>query len=264
MESVKSTAKIRKEHLYAAFVYLAVFMFMLVLNYRCGYITDDYHFRFVWKDFMPTENDSVVGGISDIFVSMVNYYQKSGGRVIAHFVTYLMVNMNYKFIFNLLNSLMFTVLGFLIYRIAFMQERIRPFPQAMIYMSMFIFLPYFGDNVLWISGSVNYLWTGTLMMFCIYRFERSVQGYGVIKRIILFAAVLISSPTNETTGGILFVWIAVYLISTKRRPDLTAVLCLVLCAVGGSRGCSGYRECVPRRTGGRIGTVQFLRRGRCL
>lgn len=37
-------------------IILIAFGFMMFLNCKCGYISDDYHFNFVWKDFYPTEN----------------------------------------------------------------------------------------------------------------------------------------------------------------------------------------------------------------
>ncbi|MGN0687100.1 MAG: DUF6056 family protein [Oscillospiraceae bacterium] len=222
----------KKEFCLAALVYFVVFAIILSLNLRCGYITDDFHFRFVWLDFMPSEADRPVSSLGDIFESMANYYNMSGGRVLAHFVVYLLVNMNCKVIFDVINSAMFIVLGLLIYRAAFGQERIKALPQAMIYASMFMLLPFFGDNVLWLSGSVNYLWAGTLLLATILYFGRHYRDKNILKKLLLLVMVLISSSTNETTGGMLFLWIAAFLITEKQKPNLTAVFCLALCAVG--------------------------------
>ena len=64
-------------------IYVCVFAYILFLTANCGFITDDYHFLFVWKDFEPQINDKPINGLSDILLSMTNYYNYSGGRIIA-------------------------------------------------------------------------------------------------------------------------------------------------------------------------------------
>lgn len=42
------------------FIYVCVFAYILFLTANCGFITDDYHFLFVWKDFEPQINDNLL------------------------------------------------------------------------------------------------------------------------------------------------------------------------------------------------------------
>lgn len=96
---------------------VGVFAYILYLTASCPYITDDWHFKFVWRAFRPDGNDTRVTGLSNIIDSMKNYYNMSGGRVICHFITYVFVNIN-KNIFNIINAVIFVLLGIIIYRAA--------------------------------------------------------------------------------------------------------------------------------------------------
>lgn len=149
------------------FIYVCVFAYILFLTANCGFITDDYHFLFVWKDFEPQINDKPINGLSDILLSMKNYYNYSGGRIIAHFVAFVFININ-KWFFNIINSIVFVCLGILIRKLVYDRQKGITLAQVIIYFSMLLFLPSFGDTVLWISGSVNYLWTSALLLYTVY------------------------------------------------------------------------------------------------
>lgn len=212
-------------------IYLLIFLYMLLLNSKCGFLSDDYHFLFVWKDFMPTGNDKPIENIADIIESAKNYYNLSGGRIIPHFFAFIFVNID-KWIFNILNSAVFVLLGNIIYKYAFNKESRGAFCQAAVYISLFLFIPSFGDNVLWISGAVNYLWTGTLMLYCIYFCERHFDSHNIGTNAVMLFLVLLSSSTNEITGGMLAVWLTVYLLANKHKFNLKAVLFYILCTFG--------------------------------
>lgn len=185
-------------------IYVCVFAYILFLTANCGFITDDYHFLFVWKDFEPQTNDKPINGLSDILLSMTNYYNYSGGRIIAHFVAFVFININ-KWFFNIINSIVFVCLGILIRKLVYDRQKGIPLAQVIIYFSMLLFLPSFGDTVLWISGSVNYLWTSALLLYTVYFCKKHLDDSNRIYYIAMPILFFISSATNETTGGILLV-----------------------------------------------------------
>lgn len=204
---------------------------MLLLNFKCGYARDEYHFTFVWKDFRPVGNDRPIESLADIIKSAENYYTLSGGRVIPHTLAFLFVNMD-KCIFNFFNAAVFLFLGRIIYKYAFGGKKTDIFFQASVYISLFLFLPSFGDNVIWLSGSVNYLWTGTLMLYCIYFCDKNSGVSKISTNTAMILLVLLSSSTNEITGGMLAVWLTVRLIIKKRKPDLRYIAFYLSCMIG--------------------------------
>ena len=132
-------------------------MFMLFLNLRLGYITDDWHFKFTFTGFWPDEDSVRVHTLKDIAASVKGYYNISGGRVFAHALVYLSLMFN-EHIFDFLNATAFISLGILILKCAVPGKVIKPQMLALTYLMMILFLPAFGDTCLWVSGSINYLW----------------------------------------------------------------------------------------------------------
>ena len=94
-------------------VCVVVGLLVFFFSNRLVYITDDFHFKFVFQYFDPLGNEKRVTGISDIVESMKNYYQISGGRVLAHSLVYLFLLID-KNVFNIINAVVFITLGVLI------------------------------------------------------------------------------------------------------------------------------------------------------
>lgn len=208
-----------------------IFLLMLLLSHVCGYITDDFHFRFVWQDFYPAGGERLISSFSDILESAGNYYMLSGGRIVPHFLTFILCNLN-KWVFDVLNSAVFVLLGLLLYKFSFRRKPLSAFGLLMVYGSLFLFLPTFGDDVLWLSGSVNYLWTGMLMTGAVLFCRDHFDDHSVSASVITVLLVLLSSSTNETTGGIIAVWLFFYLITQRRKPDIRVILCFLCCIAG--------------------------------
>lgn len=97
---------------------------------------------------------------------------------------------------------------------------------------MLLFLPSFGDTVLWISGSVNYLWTSVLLLYTVYFCKKHLDDSNRIYYIAMPILFFISSATNETTGGILLVWLSIHLITIRHKPDLKIVLSCITSVLG--------------------------------
>ena len=209
----------------------AVFLLVLLLSYYCPLITDDLHFKFVWNGFNADMGNEVrVASISDIIESAKNYYNFSGGRVVCHAIVFCLVNLN-KWVFAVLNSLMFVLSGILIY--LHMDGRLDKkcrLVLPLIYCTVFLCLPTWGDSVLWISGSVNYLWAGTCMLWAIYLIDKDDQSY---KNMALTAlAVLISASTNEISGGMLIIIILLRMFFWKKKNISYYIICL-FCVIPG-------------------------------
>lgn len=223
---------------------VGVFAYILYLTASCPYITDDWHFKFVWRAFRPDGNDTRVTGLSNIIDSMKNYYNMSGGRVICHFITYVFVNIN-KNIFNIINAVIFVLLGIIIYRAA---TRTTAPPRCnllllLIYVSVILFTPVFGDVALWISGSINYMWSITLMLACCLLIDKWFEDITLKKALLMSIPIAISAATNETTGGMLIVFMVLTFIVKKKKfsplyliPVIAALpgMALVILAPGNS------------------------------
>ncbi len=204
----------------------ALFALMLLLNFMCPYLSDDWHFMFVWEDFLPTDDPKRVDSFGDIITSMRNYYAMSGGRVVPHFITYCLLLFP-KWVFNILNSAMFVVLTVLLYRISLCYLKSSPkWLYPMVCLMVLHLLPGFGDNVLWISGAVNYLWMAVLMLCCIYWLIARAENALFRECLLMLPVFMLSAATNEVTGGMLMIAVAIRFICLKKRSVIRLVMFL--------------------------------------
>lgn len=210
-----------------------IFLYILILTAFCPYVSDDLHFKFVWLDFLPCGIDRRISGLSDIFESMKNYYLISGGRVFCHFLAYLFLYLD-KWVFNVLNAAMFTVLGLLLHRML-LGDRNReryPFLLPLLYLLLFFRIPAFGDDVLWLSGSVNYLWPSVLLLLAAYESDRYFAAPSPRGLFKVCVSVFFSSFTNEITGGMLAVLLTIHIVAGRKRRVRHCFLPLV-CTIPG-------------------------------
>lgn len=71
-----------------------------------------------------------------------------------------------KAIFNFLNPIVFIIVVGLINKLSnFSDEKFNIFRYVFITMSIILFVPKFGETILWETGSFNYLWTFGIMLF---------------------------------------------------------------------------------------------------
>lgn len=201
-----------------------VFALMWVLNSMLPYISDDMHFKFIWIKFEVSEGDGLVTNLKDILISIKNYYSLSGGRALLHFLCYLFVYLP-KWIFNILNSAMFVLLGIVIRRLVTVNIKERPlFLLPCIYLICLIYMPYFGDNCVWLSGAINYLWSGVLLLFCCYLIIKYIPTAGKKTMALCAIPIIISSLCNETTGGMLLL-LSLFVLIPQRAALKRYIYC---------------------------------------
>lgn len=142
----------------SALVLLAVFAIMLVLNHLMPLHRDDYDYSLVW---LTTEH---VGSLSDVIESCYRHYLYHGGRMVTVFFLVLFLYLG-KFIFDILNALMFTALIALIYCHARREVRlVEPGILAAVALLTWLALPHFAEVAVWKSGSTVYLWSAVPVM----------------------------------------------------------------------------------------------------
>ncbi|MBQ2265016.1 MAG: hypothetical protein II341_06360 [Oscillospiraceae bacterium] len=212
-----------------------------ILSFSCPLLSDDWHFYFVWEYFDPLPSLKRVESMQDILLSMQNYYLKSGGRIVPHFVIYCIMTCP-KWVFNILNGPVFAAGCYLSYRLmVLITKRDRLFMFPLVSLLHFALLPSFGDNVLWLSGSINYLWPSVLLLFCIYWLYAEWEKAGTAKFALMLPVFMLSAATNEITGGMLLIALLLRVCTAKqkyiRRCILMAVcmipsICLVILAPG--------------------------------
>ena len=115
-------------------------------------ISDDFAYCFSWTDWTRIQN------IGQIIPSMAVHRSVTNGRVIVHGLVQLLLFLP-RSIYSVLNALNAVLLFGLIRRLLQLSGWKQELPILLFGLfGLFCFLPAFGENVLWLDGSVNYFW----------------------------------------------------------------------------------------------------------
>ncbi len=154
------------------FIVIASICFYLLNVWTPEYILDDYGYKFKFLN----EDDQVeslypVQTLSDIFVSQYNHYFAKHGRVIVISLVQLFTGLLSKSVFNIFNALVFC--GF-IYTI---QKYVTKSFGSLFFLSVTVLLtvvlmPSFNETFLWMTGSINYLWTAFFTLIFLIGLEK--------------------------------------------------------------------------------------------
>lgn len=185
-----------------------IFILMLVLNYLTPLLADDY-------SYSNMMDGSPITGIGDIIINQIGHYFKWGGRSISHTIAQIFLALVSKNIFNILNSFVYVLLIYLIYRIAKPKDKDKPSLLIVIHLLLWFILPVFGQTCLWIIGSCNYLWTTLLILTFLNIYKNLDKEDSIFKIIFMFILGIIAGWTNENTSFGLLIIILGILITRK-------------------------------------------------
>lgn len=204
--------------------FLTTFLFIFLLNYITYYTSDDYCYRFIYKEYLPTDSVEKINGIGSILTSQINHYFNWNGRFVAHSIVQFFMQYN-KLLFDICNSIAFIILGILIYRIVShfhsneMLKKNKVLTYLLIMLLLWILIPEFGKSVLWVSGSGNYLWSGLIYTSLILYYIK-VKSSTIFT---VFGAILLgflAGATNENSGPasiLIIIMISIWdIISSKK------------------------------------------------
>ena len=127
-----------------------IFAMMLILNIMTPYICDDFTYDL---NFLTGER---LGSVMEIFESMYAHSYKMNGRLIAHGLAQLFMLVP-PVVFDVVNAAVFTATLCLVLRLCC---RV---PNALLLGALFcliwLWMPVFGQVVLWQVGALNYFWS---------------------------------------------------------------------------------------------------------
>ena len=213
------------------FCILPVFIVILLFNFLTPYIADDWYYASA-KSFL------------DIFRQEYMHYFTTNGRSVAHVIArfFLMYD---KIIFDFDNSIIYVLFTGLIFVHAVygmeLSEKAKVICWIMIHLLLFIYVVNWGQVFLWLDGSCNYLWTGTIILFYLlpFRIYYSTPERFEINRIslILFPLICITGflagwcNENTSGGAILFSIILSIVFAVKKLKLQKWIFGGVVCSV---------------------------------
>ena len=219
--AIQNLIESRKTNLILFWVIVAVtFAYMVFLNSKTPLIADDFVYTFIFATSTP------VMSFGDIVTSQISYYMTWGGRVVAETLTQLFMFLG-KDVFNVANSLCYIVFCLAVYFLA-MGRRIRFELVLLTTILVWFFIPMFGQTVMWLTGSCNYLWCGTIILLALLPFRLYEEKQTRLLNSIWFALLMIplfftSGITNENTaGGMILIMLLYCGVNIKRKVKIPA------------------------------------------
>ncbi|MBO6305246.1 MAG: hypothetical protein J6M62_09260 [Selenomonadaceae bacterium] len=147
------------------------FAVMFVVNSFMPYYRDDYLAGIIWKTPHRLEN------FGDVLTSLILYYEFHGGRLVSFFLQFVIMLYD-KVYFNALNALAFISMMTLIVMHAAREINALKHPKLLFAAGIFMWLGIFdfGEVVVWLCGSVVYLWTGVLAALFLLPYNLALKG----------------------------------------------------------------------------------------
>ena len=197
---------------------LFVFFVIFLLNIKTSLTGDDYVYTFIHN------TQTRISSFDDILESQYSHYYSWGGRSIVHTIAQLLLLIDDNLIIRLINSIAFV--SFIVciqYHIK--GKRANSGSLILILFTLVWFLqPAFGETILWLTGSVNYLW-GTLIILLFllpYRLCENTATTNVkisIYSLIMLFGGVIAGWTNENTAAAMIVMILVWIFLNLRNKQ---------------------------------------------
>lgn len=204
------------------------------LNIMTPLWSDDYLYSLLYNSSNPIKS------ISDLVESQYNHYLLWGGRTVGHTIVQLLL-LTDPICADFINSLVYVFLIILVYI-----HSIGYFSFKYVYLLFFInmllwfFIPSFGETILWITGSGNYLWCiviilSFLLPYRLYLNSKQKRKHFFIKVLIMFCFGILAGWTNENVGISLIIMILFFIILIKNKTNsipLWTVSGLIGCIIG--------------------------------
>ncbi|KDR92653.1 hypothetical protein EI18_10830 [Enterococcus hirae] len=195
-------------------VLISAYVIMVVLNFLTPLIADDIEYMYKTSSF------------SSILHDEYTQYMTWTGRSVVHIIARLFLLMP-KTVFNLVNPLIYVLLTLLIYKMTTKDNTtFYSFKYFLINVFLWLFVPAFGQTILWETGAANYLWGGIIVvsfLFLYHRYyekEQELSFNPIVNSILLLILGILAGWCNENTSGgmILIVLGYLYFYYQKKKP----------------------------------------------
>lgn len=194
---------------------LVVFFIILFLNIKTPMTGDDYVYSFLYQT--PYRLSS----FHDIIKSQQVHYEIWGGRSVVHSIAQILLFLDNCLLTDIINSVVFVIFVYVIYYMITAGKKKSISLFFIVFASIWFLQPAFAEDVLWITGSANYLW-GTLIVllfilpYRLFSNGRRANFTEVLFTILMFVGGIIAGWTNENTAAAMII-IAISFVLYNRK-----------------------------------------------
>lgn len=187
-------------------------VFFYIMNVLYPIYLDDWFYSFTFS------GSKRISSFWEIFQSQYEHYFQWGGRSVVHTIAQILLWVGNPWA-DILNTLAYILLIWLMYSISNKGNNPNPILFLLVNIFLWFMLPSLSQNLLWLTGSANYLW-GCLIVFVIiysyisYYFDQNKKE-NTAKNICITIAGIIAGWTNENVAFALIFFLIGILILLK-------------------------------------------------
>lgn len=230
MEKISSFIKKRR-----VLLIFLIFFLLLLLQYQFLYLYhDDYGYASL-SYAVDIGNEGLHYGISDILRFLWLHYLHWGGRVTSFFVECSLLRLGLP-IYRLVQSIVVTLIFYLIYKIAKENSKIEDYKIAIFTVSLYGILDLMNlrDSFFWISASVNYVFP-TLYFLALVVFMRQEKYNNKFIYFLQFLLVFLTAFSHEQTSAMLLFYLILTLIEEKvknKKIKKVSIIRFIIALIG--------------------------------
>lgn len=219
------------------FLICIVVLFFCALLFNCWtpYASDDYSYMYDFSD------GARIRSIGQIFSSLSVHYMKYGnGRIVPHFFVMLFL-IGSKWIFNLVNALLYAGLIFFVYHLTSSKKAASILLLFAIPTLFWLYMPAYGQIFLWLDGSINYMWSYLFSMLFLAAYILLLRGRNLLNsksRLIAFCmfAFLFGNYSENVSFSVIFTGFLLLSVVMYRSHTIKGYLSYLLPIVCGACG----------------------------
>lgn len=206
-------------------VIVAIAVSVYIFNYLFPLHADDwaYSFKEVLVDKGNPSSHERIGGFKDILESQYNHYFNWGGRTIVHIIAQFLLWIGTPYN-DILNTLVYVLLICLIYFICNKGRAINVMVLVFGSTLVWFFTPRFTPDILWITGSANYMWGTFIVLLFLYPYISYVfedkANDNFLKSVLFFICGIIAGWINETISTTAVLLVIIFIIYYKKYRTL--------------------------------------------
>lgn len=197
---------------------LALFSYLNILQPICS---DDFCYSFVFGE------EKRVASFADVIRSQTLHWQRVNGRFWSHCVVQFWLMFD-KSAFNIANVICYAASCFLLSRLLFQKRRRLLIGAVVVFSTFWIMMPHPGSSLVWLTGSVNYLWSTCLVLLYLNLLLSLRKG-------CVLSSLLLSVPAGNSHEGIsvgVLCFLLLSLCFIRKKHTFGFYLSIVLFAVG--------------------------------
>lgn len=216
----------------AALVVIAAAMW--VLNFLTPEDIDDFWYKFIFVN-SDVDTSRPIASFGDVLISQYAHWLFVNGRSVVHVLVQSFTGILGKQVFNICNAIVFTLFIYVVTRLCAKATLLNIFFVSTIVLLLF---PVFGQTALWMTGSVNYLWTSTAVCILLLSIERLKDRPFETKHLLWALPCVLVGWMHEGITFPLAISLIVYAAINRRTICRQAIFPLIVGFVIGTVFCT--------------------------